>query len=272
MQSNSHHSQTIAILFRLLSYLSTNKIRLSYHWSELWRTLLSLMRFMTSYSSDLVNNSRISILTNSVVDVTAFCVFAGDTFLPDPSSYDDLFYKLVETGPVIAKFRDVYSDYLFPPSSSSFTTPSSSSQVPKSATTTTTPTPTIPTSTNKNNAPITSINTLLSVSSHFYSLLFHQDSKNNGTATPPPKQDNAAGSGSNSPAPSTGEPIHIPTLRKKNLTPKEVHRIIKQGYDTLSIQPPDDFGSWGRWRETDWKVLLKQAARCAVDDARVLVA
>jgi hypothetical protein len=31
-------------------------------------------------------------------------------------------------------------------------------------------------------------------------------------------------------------PVALPSIRKKNLSPREVHRIIKQGYDTLSIQ------------------------------------
>ena len=32
----------------------------------------------------------------------------GETFLPDPASYDDLFYKLVESSPILTKFRDAY--------------------------------------------------------------------------------------------------------------------------------------------------------------------
>lgn len=213
------------------------------------------MRFLTSYVSDLSSNPHINTLTNSLVDVTAYCVFAGDTFLPDPASYDDLFYKLVETGPMIAKFCDVYS--LHPSSSSStstITTVTSSSQASKPAT---------PILTNNNkDIHVASIDTLLSVSSHFYSLLFHQD-KNGGATKPTITTPDSTGGGS---------PVPIPTIRKKNLSPREVHRIIKQGYDTLSIEPPDGLSSWGKWRETDWKVQLKRAARVAVDDARQLVA
>jgi hypothetical protein len=39
---------------RLLTYLSKNKIRLTYHWSELWRTLLSLMRFLTTMANEYI--------------------------------------------------------------------------------------------------------------------------------------------------------------------------------------------------------------------------
>ncbi|PIG83570.1 hypothetical protein AARAC_009072 [Aspergillus arachidicola] len=209
------YSHSIAILLRLLTYLSMNKIRLAYHWSELWRNLLSLMRFLTTYVSDLSSNPNITTLTTTLVDLVAFCVSAGDTFLPNPSSYDDLFYKLVETGPIITKYRDV---------------PQPIQRRPRRA-----------------------VDTLISVSTHFYTLLFNPEQTD---AKP-----DADGQGV---AP-------IPAHQKKNLGPREVHRIIKQGYDTLSIQPPEGLSAWTRWRETDAKTELKQAARCVVEDARHLV-
>ncbi|THC94396.1 hypothetical protein EYZ11_006125 [Aspergillus tanneri] len=217
------YSQAIAILLRLLTYLSMNKIRLTYHWSELWRTMLSLMRFLTTYVSDLSGNPHIETLTTTLVDVIAFCVSTGDTFLPDPASYDDLFYKLVETGPIVTKYREVY-----------FKSPTSKS-----------------TDTTKD-VHLAAIDTLISVSTHFYTLLFNSDqsadAKTDSQATAP-----------------------IPANQKKNLSPREVHKIIKQGYDTLSIQSPDGLSAWTRYRETDWKSELKRVARCAVDDARQLV-
>jgi hypothetical protein len=198
------------------------------------------MRFLTTYANDLTTNSKIHSLTSSLAELMAFCVSGGDTFLPDPSSYDDLFYKLVETGPVISKFRDLYY-------------PSSTS---KSSTTG-------PITQTQDNIHVAAVNTLLSVSTHFYTLLFHSD----GT-----EQTTAAAAVAPSPKPD-GEPVPValPSIKKKNLSPREIHRIIKQGYDTLSIQPPEGLNAWTRWRETDWKGELKRAARCAVDDARHLV-
>ncbi|KNG85956.1 hypothetical protein ANOM_005414 [Aspergillus nomiae NRRL 13137] len=209
------YSHSIAILLRLLTYLSMNKIRLVYHWSELWRNLLSLMRFLTTYVTDLASNPNITTLTTTLVDLVAFCVSAGDTFLPDPSS------------PIITKYRDVYS---LKPASSKPTDPNPSKDV-----------------------HVAAIDTLISVSTHFYTLLFN------------PEQTDAKPDGD-------GQGVApIPAHRKKNLGPREVHRIIKQGYDTLSIQPPEGLSAWTRWRETDAKTELKQAARCVVEDARQLV-
>lgn len=220
-------SHCISIFLRLLTYLSMNKIRLTYHWSELWRTLLSLTRFLTTYAPDLTSNPHITTLTTTLINLIAFCVSSGDTFLPDPLSYDDLFYKLVETGPIITRFRDVYN---FKASASAGAGADSNKEV-----------------------HVAAIDTLISVSTHFYTLLF----------VDPGQNAEAAGK--------SGEAAPVPANLKKNLSPREVHRIIKQGYETLSIQPPEGLGAWTRYREADWKTELKRAARCAVDDARGLV-
>ncbi|KAF7720020.1 Uncharacterized protein PECH_008108 [Penicillium ucsense] len=237
------YSHTIAITLRLLTYLSMNKIRLTYHWSELWRTLLSLMRFLTTYATDLSSTTNISTLTSSLVDLLAFCVSAGDTFLPDPSSYDDLFYKLVEIGPVIPKFRDLYGFATTRTGApSDFLTPNSKDKDIHAA----------------------AINTLLSVSTHFHTLLFQSDGKEVAASV-------AAAVVASPKTEGDAAPVALPSIKKKNLSPREVHRIIKQGYDTLSIQPPEGLTTWSRWRETEWKSELKRAARYAVDDARLLV-
>ncbi|KAL4909058.1 hypothetical protein BDW74DRAFT_145892 [Aspergillus multicolor] len=234
------YSHTIAILLRILTYLSMNRIRLAYHWSELWRTLLSLMRFLTTYVTDLTMSPHITTLTTSLVDLVAFCVSAGDTFLPDPASYDDLFYKLVETGPIIAKFRDVYS-LKTSTTSSSISKPDANKDI-----------------------HVAAVETLISVSTHFYALLF-----NPGTGAAAEIETEKATTKTD--GDQSQSPVPIPAAQKKNLSPREVHRIIKQGYDTLSIQPPEGLSAWTRYRETDWKPDLKRAARCAVDDATQLV-
>ncbi|KAI9804811.1 MAG: hypothetical protein M1825_001179 [Sarcosagium campestre] len=82
---------------------------MSYHWSELWRTLLSLLKFLTSYASDIRSLPKHETLLDSLVNLIALSLSAGDAFLASPADYDDLFYKLVETGETLTKFRDAYS-------------------------------------------------------------------------------------------------------------------------------------------------------------------
>ena len=99
----------IALIQRLVSYLSRTRTRLEYHWSELFRSLLTLIRFLSTYAADLINLSDIDILLDTVTNVIALSLSTGETFLPTPAAYDDLFYKLVETGDILTKFSDAYN-------------------------------------------------------------------------------------------------------------------------------------------------------------------
>ncbi|KAF1917095.1 hypothetical protein BDU57DRAFT_449933 [Ampelomyces quisqualis] len=187
----------LAILLRTISYLSRTKTRLSYHWSELWRTLLSFVRFLTTYESDIRSNYKSSEMVDTLVGLLAFTLSAGENFLPDPASYDDLFYKLTESGDVLVKFRDAY----------------------------------------RLSSQTGSIQSLINVSSHYHSLL---EGNEGGKA------------------------------RSKNLSPREVSTVIKQGYETLSIETSEGLDRWDKFREADYKPVLKRIARTVVDDAKSL--
>lgn len=183
------------IMLRIISYLSRSRTRLQYHWSELFRSLLSLIRFLTTYASDLKDLSHIETLLDLVVNLLALSLSAGEAFLPTPAAYDDLFYKTVESGDILTKFRDTFG---------------------------------------LANRPSNSIGTLINVSTHYKSML------------------ESGGS-------------------KKNLTSSEVADVIKQGYETLSIQAKEGLDGWERYREADERSLLKKMARATVGDVRVIV-
>lgn len=129
-----------------------------------------------------------------LVNLLAFALSSGENFLPDPASYDDLFYKLVETGDILTKFRDTFG-----------LGSSGAMQI------------------------------LVNVSSHYHSLL--ADGK-----------------------------------KGRHFSPEEVSVVIKQGYETLSIDSSEglDLDRWDKFREADFKTLLKKIARAAVDDAKAL--
>jgi hypothetical protein len=202
------YSLALGIILRVTTYLSRNKVRLAHHWSYVWGTLLSFLRFLTQYATDLTHLPNIRHeICSPLADLIAFCLSTGDSFLPDPSSYDDLFYKLIETGsPLLIKFRDAY----YPP------TPNIS-----------TPTSTTP--------PDSSIKILISVSTHYHDLLQAQHG------------------------------------RKVHQSPTAVQKVIKQGYETLSIEAREDLGRWEKWREGSWKGELKRIVRTVVEDAKRVV-
>ncbi|KAK7980799.1 hypothetical protein PG989_013256 [Apiospora arundinis] len=183
------------IMLRIISYLSRSRTRLQYHWSELFRSLLALIRFLTTYAPDLKDLPHIETLLDLVVNLLALSLSAGEAFLPTPAAYDDLFYKTVESGDLLIKFRDTY---------------------------------------NLANRPSNSIDTMISVTTHYKSML------------------DAGGS-------------------KKNLTSIQVTEVIKQGYETLSIQAKEGLDGWERYREADERTLLKKMARATVGDVKIMM-
>ncbi|KAI1815774.1 hypothetical protein GGS20DRAFT_575977 [Poronia punctata] len=191
----SLYTLCVGITLRIVSYLSRSRTHLQYHWSELFRSLLALIRFLTTYAPDLKDLPHFETLLDLVVNLLALSLSAGEAFLPTASAYDDLFYKVVESGEVLMKFRDTYS---------------------------------------LSKRPSNSIDTLINVSTHYKSLL------------------ESGGS-------------------KKNLTSTQVAEVIKQGYETLSIQTKEGLDGWERYREADDRTLLKKMARATVQDVQVMV-
>jgi hypothetical protein len=139
------------------------------------------------------------------VNLIALSLSTGESFLPDTASYDDLFYKLVETGDILTKFRDAYGLDLASKSHGS--------------------------------TGASSIDTLISVSRHYHSLL---EGDGKGKA-------------------------------KKNLSMREVHKVIQGGYDSLSITAREGLDRWEAYREVDYRNVLKRVARIAIDDSKVLL-
>jgi hypothetical protein len=60
---------SVGIILRLISHLSRSRTRLNYHWSELFRSLLTLVRFLTTYTTDLKSLTRIDDLLDDLVGV-----------------------------------------------------------------------------------------------------------------------------------------------------------------------------------------------------------
>lgn len=196
----SLYNLCVGIMLRLISYLSRSRTRLAYHWSEFFRSLLSLIRFLTTYTEDLKDLPHIDTLLDHVVNLLALSLSAGEAFLPTPAAYDDLFYKVVESGETLTKFKENYR---------------------------------------LSNRHSNSIDTLINVSTHYKQIL-------------------AEGGKSAKQKPS-------------NLTTQQVTEVIKEGYETLSIQAKEGLDSWDRYREADERSLLKKMARAAVGDVREMV-
>ncbi|KAL8799552.1 MAG: hypothetical protein Q9200_007512 [Gallowayella weberi] len=100
---------TLNILHRLLSHLFTTRTRFLYHWPLLWQTLLSLLRFLTTYSESLKPDPDLPALVDAFLAVLLLAVCSGDIFLPEPAAYGDLLYKIVENGHVLSRFKSAFA-------------------------------------------------------------------------------------------------------------------------------------------------------------------
>ena len=190
------------------------------------------------------------ILVDALIKLIVLSLSTGETFLPNTVDYDDLFYKIIESGEVLSKFSDVckcsilVSTYLSSPRQQA-----NQAYHPLDA---------------LSKRPSNSIKTLLSVSEHYTNILLQEESSSSSTKK------------------KTTRPTRI-------LSPRQVSNVIKSGHDTLSITAVGDslshdidsgggnleVGFFGekqeRYREVDEKVTLKKMARVAVEDVRELL-
>ena len=204
---------------RITSHLMRTKTKslTQYHWTLLWQSFMSLLRFLIKYSVALNRqNSSMSLeeMTEPLLATLALAVSRGEDFLPIGASYDDLIYKLVEAGPG-----------LFENLGKVFALPRGDSTVGKA------------------------LDILLALTKHYHSLLPTTVTDNNSSSTEP------------SAAPS------------KSLSPNQVLKLIKKGYESLSLPTAEGLERWDPWRETatsGHKALIKKIGRVAVEDGRKL--
>ena len=99
------YSKSVGIVHRLLCYQKRCKTRLDYHWKGVWNALMNILKFFAS--NEQVLPPTIATLTLSIEVARIFNLFItyGDTFLPSPAIYDDLYYELIRMRKV---FDDIY--------------------------------------------------------------------------------------------------------------------------------------------------------------------
>ena len=201
----------LGLIHRILSYLALSRTRLSYHWSLLWQTLLSFLRFLTTYASSFaLHDPDLPKLLKHFLSTLALSVQSGEQFLPDAGSYDDLFYKLVEAGDMMTRFKNAFNARIEP---------------------------VIDEHGHKEQSTST-IDILIRVSAHYQGLV--QEAREKGRLG-------------------------------NNPSPRQISKIIRQGYETLSLPSIEGLDQSSRIREGEEKGMLKRAARVAVDDTRRLL-
>ncbi|XP_064419047.1 armadillo-like helical domain-containing protein 3 isoform X3 [Latimeria chalumnae] len=96
----------VQIVHKLICYQKKCRVRLHYTWRELWSALINLLKFLMSNETVLLPKHNIFVLALMVVNLFNMFITYGDTFLPTPSSYDELYYEIIRMHQV---FDNLYS-------------------------------------------------------------------------------------------------------------------------------------------------------------------
>ncbi|XP_045449706.1 armadillo-like helical domain-containing protein 3 [Melitaea cinxia] len=83
------------VLLRLLSYQKRCRVRLARDWRPLWAALIALLRFLVANEGALLRRHNVFVMAQQVVNIFNLFITFGDTFLPTPASYDQLYYELI---------------------------------------------------------------------------------------------------------------------------------------------------------------------------------
>ncbi|KAF2154428.1 DUF1741-domain-containing protein [Myriangium duriaei CBS 260.36] len=184
----------IGILLRITTHLSKSRTRLAYHWNELWRCLLSFVRFCAQYHDALRNIDGSNVIVHHTINLITLCLTQGEAFMPSSEAVDDLFYKVVESHKDLEALKTRYGL--------------------------------------ENSAAGPNIQTLIDASLHFKEAFDKSNKKDKGVST------------------------------------KDVMKVIKDGYETLSIEAREGTDHWTPFREQDYKAEIKKITRVVVTDAR----
>ena len=216
-----------------------------YHWDILWQSLLSLLRFVNTYSSALSqqnSGATIKAMLEPLLASFALAVYHGESVLPVHSTYDDLVYKLVEVGPEL--FENIGRVF-----------------VPGGTTTTIATSAPVSSSDKDRSILGRSTDILLALTRHFHGLL------------PASSRTAPSSSASSHPTSTTSSTTTTPPPATPPLFPREVLKLIKKGYESMRLPSAEGIERWEKWRENEGgagnnKALVKKIGRVIVEDAR----
>ncbi|KAI8604636.1 hypothetical protein EDD21DRAFT_202158 [Dissophora ornata] len=99
----------VAIIFALASRFKALRVRLPYHWAEMWNTLQGLVKFLQVNNKGFEHQPDARDLVAETIDLVNFFVTFGDLIMPDPASLYALYYEIVRSG--VDPFSDLTKQF-----------------------------------------------------------------------------------------------------------------------------------------------------------------
>ncbi|KAF9182389.1 hypothetical protein BGZ51_004759 [Haplosporangium sp. Z 767] len=99
----------IAIIFSVASRFKSLRVRLPYHWVEMWNTLQGLIKFLQTNAKAIQQHPEARDLVAETIDLINYFVTFGDLIMPDPASLYALYYEIVRSG--IDPFVDLIKEF-----------------------------------------------------------------------------------------------------------------------------------------------------------------
>ncbi|CAE6407534.1 unnamed protein product [Rhizoctonia solani] len=92
----------VRLIRRTVFFLQIERIRIDYHWSELWRAIVATLVFLLSKQDIIVSGTvPIDRVIAEVVQVLDLAVVCADGFLPSPEAVHQLVYEMVRASPTL---------------------------------------------------------------------------------------------------------------------------------------------------------------------------
>ncbi|CAO3595570.1 unnamed protein product [Absidia cylindrospora] len=85
-----------SVIHRILAFLYKRRIRLEYHWNELWCTLTTVLHFTVVHLNIFKSKTQeFHPFLSSLLRLFNICITHGEIFLHDTKSFDSLFYEII---------------------------------------------------------------------------------------------------------------------------------------------------------------------------------
>jgi len=94
--------KAFGVIRRILCYQKKFRVRLNYSWNSLWNSLFLVFKFLGT--AEMIAQPGNVAAVIEVATIFNLFITYGDTFLPSPADYDELYYELIRVRKLIDHF------------------------------------------------------------------------------------------------------------------------------------------------------------------------